>query len=395
MSETRRYTVLGDSNVTNNMNKTNCRAHPDMKKAQVVPCGNINLLSPSLVKLKPDVTMCILSCLTNFLTSSECSTSVVLGHRVEPVLRGVLATLHDHCSSHPDRFVFVSPPMYRSTPVWYREGLAEILSLFSQIFSADRPDGLILLPSFPKPDFQADGVHLTPYSGLEFLLHLFDSASDALQTLSLPLPDLAQKSSESTRLLEDRVMVLEQDHRRLDGVVEAKSAADAELFDFRENERFEDYFIIAGLPRLSPDLVGKVWQDQAVLDVQAALRLLMGREYNIIVVHNSTRRVPDAEVTYTVRLSSVEDSRAIRTKFGSYFIGGDRRPDSIKHLSIKNRVTSETKIRIDILKLIAKRYRDANPGSRVKVCNSDLTLAACCLPSEGFSLFISILLIFL
>ena len=123
-----------------------------------------------------------------------------------------------------------------------------------------------------------------------------------------------------------------------------------------------------GLPRLSADLLGKAWQDQAVRDVQDALKLLMGRTYDIIVVHNSTRRVPDAEVTYTVKLTSVEDSKAIRRKSGTFFLGSvDKRPPHLKHLSIKNRVTGETKIRIDILKLIARKYRVSNPGSKVQV----------------------------
>ena len=96
----------------------------------------------------------------------------------------------------------------------------------------------------------------------------------------------------------------------------------------------------------------------------------MGKEYSIIVVHNSTRRVPDAEVTYTVRLTSVQDSKSIRLKFGSFFLGGagnDRRPEGLKGISIKNRVTPNTKTRIAIMKLLASRYRDSNPGSKVKM----------------------------
>lgn len=38
------------------------------------------------------------------------------------------------------------------------------------------PCCLHLLPSFPTPEFDQDGVHLTVYSGLEFMIHLFDSS---------------------------------------------------------------------------------------------------------------------------------------------------------------------------------------------------------------------------
>lgn len=69
--------------------------------------------------------------------------------------------------------------------------------------------------------------------------------------------EVVTKTCESTRVLEDRVMALEQDHRRLNRVVEKKSAIDAEMSDFRTNEGFEDWFMISGFKRLSSDLVRK------------------------------------------------------------------------------------------------------------------------------------------
>ena len=42
-----------------------------------------------------------------------------------------------------------------------------------------------------------------------------------------------------------------------------------------------------------------------------------------------------------------------------------------KYISISNKVTPETLTRISIMKLLAKRYRDSNPGSRVKVVGYD------------------------
>ena len=45
----------------------------------------------------------------------------------------------------------------------------------------------------------------------------------------------AAKSSESTCVLEDRIMALEQDHCHLNRVVKHKTAANAELDDFHAN----------------------------------------------------------------------------------------------------------------------------------------------------------------
>ena len=372
LAQVRAFALLGDSNINRHINKTSVRAHPSLKTAQVLPCGHLGIFTGTLEKVKPDIDVCIISCLTNFLAQAEGPPEV--SHRVDPVLQQIRATLNEFCEAFPSRLFILSPPMYRTSPTWYREGLPEVLTLFSQSISAERPTNLRVLPSFATPEYDADGVHLTAYSGLEFILHLFDSSHDLINTVEAP-PDVAAtsaKNSESTRVLEDRVMVLEQDHRRLNRVVENKTAVDAELADFQKNERFEDSFLISGLARIPKELVGKPWQDQALRDVQAVLLILMGREYPIIVVQNATSRVPDAEVKYNVKMAVVADSKAIRDKFGSFFLGGkDGRPESLLHVNIKNRVTAETKTRIEVLKLLASRYRASNPGGRVQVISHE------------------------
>ena len=94
--------------------------------------------------------------------------------------------------------------------------------------------------------------------------------------LEAPIDQLALKRAESTRVLEDHVVALEHDHRQLNRVVELKSAVDAELADFHKNEKFEDSSGITRIPQ------------EAVRNVQAVLLILMGGEFNIVVVQNTT-----------------------------------------------------------------------------------------------------------
>ena len=368
MAQARVFSLIGDSNVRNHVNKNSCRANPSLKSAQVMSCGNISVLVPTLEKVRQTSTVCIIACVTNFLCDADGPVSIQ--NRIGPILQDFRAALAAACEAHTDRWYVLSPPMYRSYPVWYREGLPEILALFSQAFSTsgDRPQNLLLLPSFPTPEYDADGVHLTAYSGLEYIMHLFDHAEDVISSAALPVEEVTHKTCESTRVLEDRVMVLEQDHRRLSRVVEHKTAVDSELADFRANERTEDFFVIAGLPRIADDLTGKDWQDQAVKDVKAVLVILMGRDMPIVFVRNGTFRHEGAEVTYNVQMASVADSSAVRTKFGSFFLGGRKeKPAALASISIKNFVTPETRIRISLLKLIAQKYRDSNPRAKVQV----------------------------
>ena len=369
MSQVRVYSLIGDANVRGYINKTTCRANPSIGAAQLLSCCQLEIFPDSLKEVRSQSTVCIIGCLTNFITSCEGPSSIT--QRVQPLLQDFRDAVVASCEANPSREYLIAPPMYRSRPVWYREGLPEILSMFSQHLSRDVPPTLRILPSFSTPEYQNDGVSLTSYAGLEYVLHLFDSTQDLLDRSKEPV-EVSSRISEATRVLEDRVMVLEQDHRRLNQVVEHKIAIDSELADFRQNERFEISFVIAGLPVIPDELVGKEWQRRAVSDVQVVIKKLMGSERPIHFVQNSTKRFTGAEVTYTVQMVELSDSKAIRRKFGSFFLGGRTGlPEELTGISIKNRVTPETLTRISVMKLLAKRYKDANPGSLVKVIGYD------------------------
>ena len=235
------FSLIGDSNVRRNITKTNSRACPQMSGSQVLFCQKLPLLEDALGKIRKESSVCIVACVTNFLTSSDDDSMV--SKRVEPVLDEFVHHLTATCANAPDLTILVSPPMYRMAPVWYREGLPEVLTRFSGAFR-EKPANLHLLPSFPTPDYEADGVHLTAYSGLEYMIHLFDSSMSVLDMLSCDCEEHHPASAEATRLLEDRVVMLEQDHRRLNKDVELKAAIDAELHDFHENVSNEPFLMV-------------------------------------------------------------------------------------------------------------------------------------------------------
>ena len=153
---------------------------------------------------------------------------------------------------------------------------------------------------------------------MEFILHLFDSASALIKTLSSRPEEVVIKNVESSRVLEDRMMALEQDHRRLNKVVEEKSAEDAELADFQENVRYEDHFVVLGLQHI-PKCDTKFWQDKAKRLVGEFLLELLGREVKVVFVKNISGKAKDSPSRYQVQMESVVISREIRDKFGTFF----------------------------------------------------------------------------
>ena len=367
MAQSRCFSIIGDSNLKRFVTIINRRACPDLDSAQILTCGKSALFAQALQEVRDEVDTCVIACLSNFLASAPGTTGSGSGNRVEPVLLDVQKKLWDMCAEHPDRKFLVCPPMYRSSPLWYRDDLPDVLKKFSFVMMDGRPSNLLLMPSFSSPVFESDGIHLSAASGLEYLFFLFDSARETLRRDVLEVPELTNVGMEATRVLEDRMMAIEQDHKRLSQSFEYKTAIYAERDDFQENVRNEVFFMISGL-RPIQNLRGRDWMNKAIEDVQKVVKVLIGREVPIVVVHNATGRGRDAEVRYSVRLSTAAESQEIRSKFGSFFVGGqDRRPEALRGISISNKITPGTQIRIMILKLLAKRYTTSNPGSSSKV----------------------------
>ena len=161
MSIARVFSLLGDSNIQRNMNTTNCRDRPLMSEAQVIPCGRLEVLAEALRQVRAETNVVILSCVTNCITSSVDSVSSV-SNRVEPIIKQFLSIVEACAEANKECLFLVAPPMYRSFPIWYRDGISEVLLKFSSIMCSRPVINLRLLPSFSTPAFEADGIHLTP-----------------------------------------------------------------------------------------------------------------------------------------------------------------------------------------------------------------------------------------
>ena len=334
---------------------------------QVISCKKLSLFADSLRTIRSTSNSCIISCLTNFIADVSSRSSSNIQSRIEPTLEEIRTVISEFCQLNPDLLVLAAPPMYRLKPEWYRDNLSEILLQFSKVMSPLRSRNFHLLPTFSGIDLEDDRVHLTPYSGLKFVVHLFDSSLDVIKSMTEPVPEKLSRVGEAARVLEDRVSVLEQDHRLMRQEFSLKIARDSELADFEENSRNECYFVISGLPPVPSELVGRQWQDYAKGMVQGKIRVILGRESRIIVVSGLRR---DENPVFLVKLESVSDSKMIRDKFGSFFkAGAPPVPPELKGLSIRIRLTHASRVRISIMQALASNYKSSNPGSKVQVVN--------------------------
>jgi len=60
--------------------------------------------------------------------------------------------------------VYIMPPLPRESPFWYRRYFPSIASKFAESFRHTE-EGIYVLPTYTKPNYELDGIHLTEEDG--------------------------------------------------------------------------------------------------------------------------------------------------------------------------------------------------------------------------------------
>ena len=216
-----------------------------------------------------------------------------------------------------------------------------------------------------------DGIHLTPVSGLHYVIHLFDKCELALQTSALSVDKELESVKESVRQHDDRMAYLESRHGGFVSQAHFKVASDAELHDWMLNRADEDWMVVANLPRISNT---RDWQDAARRQVADVIKLVLhanriNMSFEVMYVANPFRFQTNRQNVYNVQMDSASSSKRIRDVFSGFFRG--RRPVNLpaplKGVSIRNKITPSSKIRISILHQLGSIYTETNPGASYKV----------------------------
>ena len=119
------FSIVGDWNIQRHMNPTNCRDRPLMSGSEVIPCGKLSILAEALKSVREESTICVVSCVSNFLTGSKSAGSTV-SPRIEPVLSDFCKALNLASGDRSDIIYLVSAPLWM------------ILSVSSAVKSVDR-----------------------------------------------------------------------------------------------------------------------------------------------------------------------------------------------------------------------------------------------------------------
>ena len=386
----RLVSIIGDANIRRNMTGLNIASRDAMKTSQVLACDDLNSLDGALSQVRSESTVCIIAAVTDMLLAADDTGTI--SSSIESVLRTFKSKIIPLCVARPNLLVAVVPPLYRNRPFWYQKNLPQISGLFSAILTNDHPANFRLLPSFCSQETLPDGVYLTPVSGLHYVLHVFDQAEVLVESLTRTSDAQMYHVQELGRQHDDRIVFLEQRHGHLDERFDLKVARDAEFNDYMLNRAEEDFVTIIGSKRI-PGETPREWQIAAKRQMNEIFKLILKSnrvhlDYTVVYVGNPLRYRKQGKTVYNVRLNSAEVARRFRDLFSGYFRHHSPLPlpAILKGVSLRNKITLETRVRISIMHQLGAQFVESNgPGSSYKVKGFDSRPLLQTFPPSGAS----------
>jgi hypothetical protein len=268
------------------------------------------------------------------------------------------------------RFVLVEP-MQRPAVEWYQEGLTELTKAYSEGLANLQLINVSIVKRFDLPSqyFTDDNVHLTDAMGVQFLQAIvyyaekvYEAVVVDLEKMDTDVEPVASGSGtvevQKQKPIQEQIDAIIRDtmkRRHFDSLVTARIR---EEMDHLINVKREDRMIVTGLesqtPMLADKLEQKKWRDELV---GAALNYLVPESSKGIAFITPGRRVEKGVPTmFEVRMKEKELSGKIRKEFSARMRDKARmQADHYGRLFVANSVTLATRVRSDILKVIAQR----------------------------------------
>ena len=356
---------------------------PTCKPYKMINCTKMEVFKAKMDSLVPEDKKVVISVVENFICD-EVKRGVEDTEKNElcdKAIKDYLKVIYETAKKLPETKFALAQPITRPGNVWYSEKYEDLYKYHTDGINAMRETKNIakLDPlSMMSQKFEYDGVHLTPEYGEIFLRTTLEKAEDFFNAEFVDLDKMdtgdEEKREESFKVISnklllstqgkpdlgERVTKLEMKVQKMDSDTETRRLNDSlvsarmrEELDTITNTNKEDRLIITGMINKIPMPQGFQERKKWVLDMvgEVVETIEKGTKSKIVWANQGRRNekeIPMAEV----KMESREVARRIRLGFAEKKrAGGD-----FGKLFIANSVSLGTRVRIDILKAIAKKH---------------------------------------
>ncbi len=368
--------LIGSSNVARNYHEDKFKGYPPYK---MIKCTKVEVFRAVMDDIKDEKEV-IIAVIENFLCDSVRNTLAITSDQIDEAINSTLKEFIDIVSTAANklpgtRFALAQPTL-RPRDEWFMERYDGLCRTFVAGINSMNNENISKLDALSRlsQNFEDDQVHLTLESGATYvncLLYNADSFFTAeivnLEEGTSNKPDgrvgrkdkqgegKEKSSSEgSVRNLDKKIGELNRDmfgRRFHDSLVMARLRED---LDTVSNTNKEDKIIISGLSSKAPRPAGKeevkVWLKEMVSEVLDSIE--PGSSSEIIFVNqgrSNNKDIPLAEVRMRNRdmALKIRKNFALKKKSGHDF----------GRLYISNCVTLATRVRIEIMKAMTKKFK--------------------------------------
>ena len=325
-----------------------------------------------LIMSETEAEYIVISVLENFLVDAVGEDLTNGGTLADKMIKDFGATLRATAERLPETKFAVVMPIRRPAVEWYGEQMPEIkrsiLAMLSglQMINIGKIEG----PLESTQLFEQDGIHLTKDSGENFLGIILERAEDFFSAESIDLTQEdkteANKGKSQVSLeqnsgnrMTNRIERLEADMREMkrnrtgDHLMFARLREDS---DFEKNKQKEDRIVVNQLKVKNVPKEYKVRTEYLKnLATELVEFLVPGFPGKILwVTHGRINEVTSRLSYLEVKLDSVKSAVDIRKAFVQK-MRTKKLTAEYENIFITNSVTKATRVRIDILKAIARK----------------------------------------
>ena len=365
--------LIGSSNVYRHYNDVDFTGYA---KYKMVNCTNKEVLDAALDNIGKGKGEIIISVIENLLcdavndiTNPELINSEAINAALEEAFKCYLKKVKTAATSHPEVKFALAQPTLRPLHQWFTEGHEAFCKKLGEgIREMDLQNvAKIDCPIKMSQIFEADGVHLTPTSGKVFVNALLFNADAYFTAELINLEEDTEEMEEGDEIelarptqFSKRITTVELEIANLKDDIIRRRTEDSlvtarirEELDFLSNTKKEDRIIVTGLTSKSPmpatieakkkwlkDLVGEILEKIETGSSEHILNVMQGWK--------GANNIPLAEV----RMDSVDLASRLRKQFAEKKKAGQ----DFGRVWLANSVTLGTRVRIEILKAMAKRH---------------------------------------
>jgi hypothetical protein len=360
--------LIGSSNIYKFYQR---EAFASNRAYSVVRCTDISNFNAIMMNLEDDDKKVIVSVMENFLSSaakdeqSEEGQLEKMGETMDTFLKIVSAA----AVRMPATKFSIVDPINRPKFKWYEINYDAIWRTTREGIAKMRKTHLSCEDGLPMgcAQFEADGVHLTAASAQTFLECLLKNSEAFFDAPTVTVEEDEAEMNEDEAEENGPMERLEKRLDLLESQVTARKTSDNQIFarikedmDWASNKAEEDRLVITGItsktvPPKDPE-ERKVWIGKIVQDIlKAVIPGFQGKIIFINQMKSKGQQIPMVEV----KIDSVKNAADIRKAFAEK----KKEKADLGRIFIANSVSLATRVRVDILKAIARKISNKDTSA--------------------------------